>query len=49
MEAGLQGRGPKTHAFTHALESNHHLFINLASGKVSSISKYHFCRGSLNT
>jgi U4/U6.U5 tri-snRNP-associated protein 2 len=29
-----QGRGPQSHAYTHALEVNHHVFINLMSGTV---------------
>lgn len=31
----LQGRGPKTNAFTHSLETNHHMFMKLDNGKVS--------------
>eukprot|EP00891_Asterochloris_glomerata_P004580 jgi/Astpho2/4580/e_gw1.00067.144.1_t len=30
----FQGRGPKTHAYTHSLEHNHHMFMKLANGKV---------------
>ncbi|QDZ24558.1 ubiquitin-specific protease domain-containing protein [Chloropicon primus] len=30
----FQGRGPKTHACTHALEEQHSMFMNLKSGKV---------------
>ncbi|KAK9811833.1 hypothetical protein WJX72_010978 [[Myrmecia] bisecta] len=30
----FQGRGPNTHAFTHSLESNHHMFMKLETGKV---------------
>lgn len=30
----LQGRSPKTHAYTHALESRHHMFMKLDDGKV---------------
>lgn len=30
----LQGRGPKTNAFTHSLETNHHMFMKLENGKV---------------
>ena len=32
--ATLQGRGPNTHAYTHSLEHNHHMFMKLANGKV---------------
>ena len=32
----LQGRGPNTHAFTHALESGHHMFMKLQDGKACS-------------
>ena len=32
--ATMQGRGPKTHAYTHSLEHNHHMFMKLANGKV---------------
>ena len=31
---GLQGRGPKTHAYTHSLETNHHMFMKLEDGRV---------------
>jgi len=30
----FQGRGPKTHAYTHALEARHHIFMKLDDGKV---------------
>ncbi|ODA79803.1 hypothetical protein RJ55_05399 [Drechmeria coniospora] len=30
----FQGRGPKSHAYFHALEEDHHVFINLESQKV---------------
>lgn len=30
----LQGRGLSTHAYTHALETNHHMFMKLDNGKV---------------
>lgn len=30
----FQGRGPKTNAFTHSLETNHHMFMKLENGKV---------------
>ena len=30
----LQGRGQATHAFTHALETGHHMFMKLADGRV---------------
>lgn len=30
----FQGRGPKSHAYFHALEENHHVFINMATQKV---------------
>ncbi|KNA12437.1 hypothetical protein SOVF_125660 [Spinacia oleracea] len=29
-----QGRGPKSHAYTHSLEVGHHIFINLKTEKV---------------
>ena len=32
-----QGRGPNTHAFTHALESGHHMFMKLQDGKARTI------------
>jgi U4/U6.U5 tri-snRNP-associated protein 2 len=30
----FQGRGPSTHAYTHALQSFHHVFINLTTDKI---------------
>lgn len=30
----FQGRGPKSHAYTHSLEADHHVFINLCTEKV---------------
>eukprot|EP00963_Diacronema_lutheri_P010491 scaffold1060_cov385-Pavlova_lutheri.AAC.9 len=30
----FQGRGPKSHAYTHSLESDHHMFMKLTTGKV---------------
>lgn len=30
----FQGRGLSTHAFTHSLETNHHMFMKLDNGKV---------------
>ena len=30
----LQGRGQQTHAFTHALETGHHMFMKLSDGRV---------------
>ncbi|KAI8475879.1 MAG: ubiquitin-specific protease 39 [Monoraphidium minutum] len=30
----FQGRGLSTHAFTHALETNHHMFMKLDNGRV---------------
>ena len=30
----FQGRGEKTHAYTHSLEMQHHMFINLHNQKV---------------
>ncbi|KAI0870081.1 hypothetical protein GGS24DRAFT_476572 [Hypoxylon argillaceum] len=30
----FQGRGPKSHAYFHALEDGHHVFINMATQKV---------------
>lgn len=30
----FQGRGPKSHAYFHALDEDHHVFINMASQKV---------------
>ena len=29
-----QGRGQHTHAFTHALETGHHMFMKLEDGRV---------------
>lgn len=29
-----QGRGPKSHAYTHSLEAGHHVYINLRTEKV---------------
>ena len=29
----FQGRGPNTHAYTHALEASHHVFLRLDDGK----------------
>jgi hypothetical protein len=29
-----QGRGQQTHAFTHALETSHHMFMKLSDGRV---------------
>ncbi|XXQ33735.1 USP domain-containing protein [Plasmodiophora brassicae] len=29
----FQGRGPSSHAYTHALHQNHHVFINLSTAK----------------
>jgi U4/U6.U5 tri-snRNP-associated protein 2 len=29
----FQGRGPSTHAYTHALEASHHVFLRLDDGK----------------
>lgn len=29
-----QGRGQHTHAFTHALETGHHMFMKLEGGRV---------------
>ncbi|KAL2255831.1 hypothetical protein VTK26DRAFT_2648 [Humicola hyalothermophila] len=29
-----QGRGPKSHAYFHALDENHHVFINMSTQKV---------------
>jgi hypothetical protein len=29
-----QGRGQQTHAFTHALETGHHMFMKLSDGRV---------------
>ena len=37
----LQGRGPKTHAYTHSLEHNHHMFMKLANGKVHDEDSLH--------
>lgn len=33
----MQGRGPSTHAYTHALEAKHHMFIKIADGKASQL------------
>lgn len=30
----FQGRGPQSHAFTHSLQEDHHLFMNLVNQKV---------------
>lgn len=30
----LQGRGTNTHAFTHALDTGHHMFMKLVDGRV---------------
>ncbi|KAL1537272.1 U4/U6.U5 tri-snRNP-associated protein 2-like [Salvia divinorum] len=30
----FQGRGPKSHAYTHSLEAGHHVYINLCTEKV---------------
>lgn len=30
----FQGRGPKSHAYFHALDENHHVFINMGTQKV---------------
>lgn len=30
----FQGRGPKSHAYTHSLEAGHHVYINLKTEKV---------------
>lgn len=30
----FQGRGPKTNAYTHALETDHHMYMKLEDGKV---------------
>lgn len=30
----LQGRGPRSHAYIHALQEDHHMFINLDSGVI---------------
>ena len=38
----MQGRGPKTHAFTHALDTEHHMYMKLDNGKVTS-----FCHWGL--
>ena len=37
----FQGRGPRTHAYTHALECGHQMFMKLDNGKAS-----HCCRCS---
>jgi U4/U6.U5 tri-snRNP-associated protein 2 len=29
-----QGRGKSTHAYTHALEADHHVFVNLHSQEI---------------
>jgi len=34
MSAPAQGRGQQTHAFTHALETGHHMYMKLADGRV---------------
>ncbi|KAK3259466.1 hypothetical protein CYMTET_31537 [Cymbomonas tetramitiformis] len=30
----FQGRGPKSHAYTHSLEFNHHMYMKVETGKV---------------
>ena len=30
----MQGRGQHTYAYTHALETGHHMFMKLADGRV---------------
>ena len=32
-QLNAQGRGPSTHAYTHALEAGHHMFIKIQDGK----------------
>lgn len=34
LPACLQGRGLATHAYTHSLETAHHMFMKLDNGKV---------------
>jgi U4/U6.U5 tri-snRNP-associated protein 2 len=33
----FQGRGTKTHAYTHSLEENHHMLINLSDRKIFTL------------
>ena len=33
----FQGRAPGSHAHTHSLDANHHVFINLQSGKIYAL------------
>jgi hypothetical protein len=35
MRFVLQGRGLSTQAYTHSLETSHHMFMKLDNGKVS--------------
>lgn len=45
----FQGRGPKTHAYFHALEVSHHVFINMGTKKVYALPEgYEVKNGSLD-
>lgn len=45
----LQGRGDKTHAYTHALETDHHMFMKLDDGRVYCLpEKYEVVDRSLD-
>ena len=39
----FQGRGPQTHAYTHALEVGHQMYMKLDTGKVGHPQP--FCEG----
>lgn len=44
-----QGRGKQTHAFTHSLEENHHIFINLSDQRIYTLPDgYEVINNSLN-
>ncbi len=34
-----QGRGPSTFAYTHSLETNHHMYMKLDTGKVRLLAE----------
>ena len=44
-----QGRGKQTHAYTHSLEENHHIFINLSDQRIYTLpDSYEVINNSLN-
>jgi len=43
MSAPAQGRGQQTHAFTHALETGHHMYMKLADGRHPLRAQSHVC------